>query len=90
MPGWRVWVDGKTATVERANAVFIGTEVPSGTHRVEFRFLPVSAVFGVALNGLTAIFLFFSLLMTRKAPDGPDHEQWRPLPPAMPRPGPRG
>ncbi len=60
MPGWRVWVDGKAATVERANAVFIGTEVPPGAHRVEFRFLPTSAIVGVALTFLTVLFLAYS------------------------------
>jgi len=65
MPGWRVYVDGRAAKLERANAIFIGAEVPAGSHRVEFRFLPTSAVIGVSLSALTALFLFFSLLMNR-------------------------
>lgn len=72
MPGWRVWVDGKTATVERANAVFIGTEVPAGKHRVEFRFLPTSALVGVTLTFLAALFLAYSWRRgsTDRAPEG--------------------
>ena len=65
MPGWRVTVDGRTAPLERANAIFVGTEVPAGNHRVEFRFLPTFAVVGVSLSALTALFLFFSLLLNR-------------------------
>lgn len=63
LPGWRVSIDGNKGTVERANAVFIGTEVPPGTHRVEFRFLPASAVSGVAVTFLTALFLVLWLLV---------------------------
>jgi hypothetical protein len=65
MPGWRVYVDGRAALLERANAIFVGTEVPAGNHRVEFRFLPTFAVIGVSLSVLTALFLFFSLLLNR-------------------------
>ena len=65
MPGWRVYVDGRVASLERANAIFVGTEVPAGNHRVEFRFLPTFAVIGVSLSALTALFLFFSLLLSR-------------------------
>ena len=70
MPGWRAWVDGRPAMVERANALFIGAEVPAGTHRVEFRFLPTSAVIGVSLSALTCLFIVLSSLMTR-APTHP-------------------
>ena len=70
MPGWRAWVDGRPAMVERANALFIGAEVPAGTHRVEFRFLPTSVVIGVSLSALTCLFIVLSSLMTR-APTHP-------------------
>ncbi|MBX7185821.1 MAG: YfhO family protein [Vicinamibacteria bacterium] len=67
MPGWRAYVDGRAAPLERANAIFVGTEVPAGNHRVEFRFLPTFAVIGVSLSAMTALFLFISLLLNRKA-----------------------
>jgi hypothetical protein len=57
MPGWRARVDGRPAALETANALFIGTEVPAGEHQVEFRFLPTSAVAGVLLTMVTALFL---------------------------------
>jgi Bacterial membrane protein YfhO len=55
--GWRAWVDGRPAVVERVNALFIGTEVPAGTHRIEFRFLPASAVVGVCISALTSLLI---------------------------------
>jgi uncharacterized membrane protein YfhO len=62
MPGWRAWVDGDPSKVERANAIFVGTEVPAGRHRVEFRFLPVSALVGLSITGLSMIgLLLFAL-----------------------------
>jgi len=64
MPGWRAWIDGRPAVVEPANALFIGTEVPQGEHQVEFRFLPTSAVIGVLLTLLTALFLMARALRT--------------------------
>jgi len=57
LPGWRVWIDGRAGTVERANAIFVGTEVPAGTHRIEFRFLPTSVVVGVGVSALTLLLL---------------------------------
>jgi hypothetical protein len=57
LPGWRVWIDGRAGTVERANAIFVGTEVPAGTHRIEFRFLPTSVVAGVGVSALTSLLL---------------------------------
>lgn len=68
MPGWRAWVDGRPAPVERANALFIGAEVPAGDHEVEFRFLPTSAVTGVIISAITALFVLGSFLLSRADP----------------------
>ena len=57
LPGWRVSIDGRPGTVERANAIFVGTEVPAGNHRIEFRFLPPSALAGVGISALTGLLL---------------------------------
>ncbi|MDR3640568.1 MAG: YfhO family protein [Humidesulfovibrio sp.] len=37
-PGWRAWVDGLPATVERAHGAFKSVAVPPGAHRVAFAF----------------------------------------------------
>ena len=68
LPGWRAWIDGEPAQVERSNAIFIGAEVPTGTHRVEFRFLPTSAVAGVFLSVVVSAILGGALLLSRARP----------------------
>jgi hypothetical protein len=37
-PGWRAIVDGKSATVERADYVLMGVSLPAGAREVELRF----------------------------------------------------
>lgn len=39
-PWWRVEVDGKPATLLRANAIFRAVEIPPGDHTVRFHFKP--------------------------------------------------
>ena len=41
-PGWKATVDGRPADVERVNYLLRGVAVPAGTHRVEFRYEPLS------------------------------------------------
>ncbi|MEO8361238.1 MAG: YfhO family protein [Vicinamibacteria bacterium] len=65
LPGWRAWVDGHSVPVERANAIFIGTEVPAGHHHVEFRFLPASGIVGVSVTGVAAFALLAWILLSR-------------------------
>ncbi|MCH8814210.1 MAG: YfhO family protein [Chloroflexi bacterium] len=49
-PGWRVTVDGERETIYPTNVAFRGVFIPSGTHTVEFTFLPASFVAGVAIS----------------------------------------
>ncbi|MFN3891139.1 MAG: hypothetical protein ACK4MV_12130 [Beijerinckiaceae bacterium] len=44
-PWWRVEVDGKPATLLRANAIFRAVEVPPGDHKVRFFFEPLEGLF---------------------------------------------
>jgi hypothetical protein len=66
LPGWRAFVDEKSVKLERANALFIGTEVPAGAHLVEFRFLPASAVLGVSITAATAFLLLLGFVRTER------------------------
>ena len=52
-PSWSATVDGVPAPLRRANLVFRSVDVPAGTHAVEMRCRPRSAIWGMALSGLT-------------------------------------
>ena len=39
-PGWIAEIDGVRAPILRADVLFRGVEIPSGRHRVVFRFAP--------------------------------------------------
>jgi hypothetical protein len=59
-PGWGVTIDGEEAEISRADYLFRAVAVPTGDHRVEFRYRPVSLYIGSFLSTcgwLAAIFL---------------------------------
>jgi hypothetical protein len=72
-PGWQSFVDGRASRLYRANFLFRAVEVPAGSHRVEFRFLPesyrqgkiVSLVSCAVLICLTALGLVSRLIRSR-------------------------
>ena len=49
-PGWRVTVDGESETLYATDVAFRGVFIPSGTHTVEFTYLPASFVAGGAIS----------------------------------------
>ncbi|MSQ28542.1 MAG: hypothetical protein EXR51_10480 [Dehalococcoidia bacterium] len=51
-PGWKAYLDGDPTPIYRANYLFRGVRVPSGTHRVEFKFEPESIRVGFWLTVL--------------------------------------
>jgi hypothetical protein len=51
-PGWRAAVDGRPATVRRANVAFRAVAVPAGRHVVEMSYRPRGAVWGLILSGV--------------------------------------
>jgi len=54
-PGWIAEIDGKPASILRADILFRGVELPPGTHQVTFRFAPFSpANLRSALNAALA------------------------------------
>jgi uncharacterized membrane protein YfhO len=46
-PGWRAWIDGRPAPVLRANVIHRAVKLPSGRHRVEFRYVPTAFRLGL-------------------------------------------
>jgi uncharacterized membrane protein YfhO len=49
-PGWQAMVDGRVASIERANGLMRAVAIPSGVHRVEFRFRTPGLALGGALT----------------------------------------
>lgn len=77
-PGWRATVDGRAATVQRANLAFRALALEAGAHRVELVYRPRALVAGLALSALAL------LLALSAAARGP-----RPARAAAPGPAPR-
>ena len=60
--GWRARVDGRPATLARADAVFRAVPVPAGTHRVSFTYEPRAFTVGARVS-LSALALWGALLV---------------------------
>lgn len=71
-PSWRATVDGKPATILRADAVLRGVALSSGTHEVELRYDTSLILIGglVSLAGL-AVGLALALIGRRRLDAGP-------------------
>jgi Bacterial membrane protein YfhO len=56
-PGWKVTLDGEPADMHRVNYLLRGASLPTGSHRVEFRYEPTSYRIGwiVSLVALLAL-----------------------------------
>jgi prepilin-type N-terminal cleavage/methylation domain-containing protein len=56
-PGWRATVDGRPATIARANSLFRAVHVPRGRHVIRFEYRPPAIAAGLTLTGMAAIIL---------------------------------
>lgn len=63
-PGWKATVDGTPATIERVNYILRGVYLPPGTHKVKFRFDPLSFKIGKYLT--LASFALFAVMLIRE------------------------
>jgi hypothetical protein len=57
-PGWRATLDGASVPIHPAYGVFRSVDVPAGHHRLELRFAPRTAGWGLAISALSALLLF--------------------------------
>lgn len=67
-PGWEATVDGRPATILRANVAHRAVELPPGTHRVVFAFRSRSAIVGLTLTGFGILALLISASVTLRRP----------------------
>ena len=66
-PGWTAEVDGRPAEILMADGVFRAVALPQGTHRVVFRYQPLSVKIGAALSALAL--LAVAVLAGRSRPE---------------------
>ncbi len=59
-PGWHIRLDGKEATLLRANSAFVATFIPAGTETVEFYYDPQSFKTGLVISGCGIFVLLIS------------------------------
>jgi hypothetical protein len=60
-PGWKVEIDGKGASVFRANYLLRGIAVDSGRHRVKFFYRPVSFYIGFGFTIIAGVMTLWCL-----------------------------
>ncbi len=57
MPGWYATIDGRPATIYRANYLFRGLIIPAGAHTVDLVYRPLSAIAGAVVSLVMAVIL---------------------------------
>ncbi len=62
--GWKATIDGKNASILRVNYVLRALEIPSGKHRIEFRFEPRPYVVGDKITMASSWILLLVVLGT--------------------------
>jgi hypothetical protein len=72
-PGWKVTLDGKPADLHRVDYLLRGTTLPAGSHRVEFRYEPLSWRVGwiVSLVSVIALAAAVAVALRRRRPGAP-------------------
>ncbi len=69
-PGWRLTIDGKSATIYRANRLMRAAAVPAGEHTLVYTYEPVSFRVGACLSAAGLIVLTACLTGTRSCDTG--------------------
>jgi hypothetical protein len=63
-PGWKAYVDGEEEKIYAANYLFRAVFLPSGEHKVEFRYKPPSYKIGLVVSSLTLL-VFWAVILVR-------------------------
>lgn len=66
-PGWEAEVDGKAATILRADCALRAVPVPAGKHRVTFRYRPAAIGRGRLVSLLGLLLVIGGLVITRRS-----------------------
>ena len=59
--GWNAYIDDKPVNHFRANYVLRGLFVPSGNHKISFKFEPKSVAIGMVVNTIFSLFVILGL-----------------------------
>jgi uncharacterized membrane protein YfhO len=63
-PGWQAWIDGKPATIRKADYLLRAVQVPPGVHRVTFTYAPLSYLAGALITLATGLLVLCFALWT--------------------------
>jgi hypothetical protein len=69
-PGWTLEIDDRPAEVLRVNRMMRGAAVPSGTHRLAYRYRPLSFRLGLGLSGVGLVALLGGIAWARRQGEG--------------------
>jgi len=57
-PGWRVWIDDQPAELQTSYDILRSVEIPTGLHKIEFVFRPLSVYCGLLISCFTVLGYF--------------------------------
>jgi hypothetical protein len=64
-PGWKFIVDGKRVKFDKPRAIFSSVEIPSGSHRVEYIYDPLSLKIGAIISTFCLLLTAYGLIKWR-------------------------
>jgi hypothetical protein len=67
-PAWKVYIDGQTADLFRANVAFQAVLVPPGQHHVEILYVDTKFRFGLMISGFSLVVCLLGLARKKAAP----------------------
>jgi len=59
-PGWRAWIDGRSATLHEINGLFLGLEIPPGKHAIHLRFIPLTLCIGLLFAAMVILLFTYT------------------------------